>query len=263
MHFPENIQKTARLTFCYRTSRLLLHVLTGVVLSAVLLPCCTKRFTNRIIQWWSKSLINIFNIQIHAQGHVPSVNSFPKGSLFVANHISWVDIHALMSLIPLRFIAKSDIKDWPVFGYLAAKANVLFIERGKRSEAGRIVNTAYESLMAHEHLCYFPEGTTTDGTHMLPFKGSLMQAAINAKTTIQPVAIFYPLASKTANVHMAYAGDTSMLASMYSILWQAKPTVELNFFAPIHLAALNKNFLDRRQLTQSIELLIKQHLYPQ
>jgi len=238
-----------------------MHILIGVIFSALLLPCCAPRFRNRIIQWWSKSLIGIFNIQVHAQGHIPSFNSFPSGSLFVANHISWVDIHALMSLIPLRFIAKSDIRSWPVFGYLAAKANVLFIERGKRSEAGRIVDTAYESLMAHEHLCYFPEGTTTDGTHMLPFKGSLMQAAINAKTSIQPVAIFYPLKDKKANIQMAYAGETSMLESMYNILWQANPVIELNFFAPIHLAALNQKFLERRQLNQAIYTQIHQHLY--
>ena len=84
--------------------------------------------------------------------------------MFVANHISWSDIHALNSVIPVRFIAKSDIKSWPIFGYLVRKSNTIFVERGKRQEAGRIVDLTKESLSAGDNVCFFPEGTTTDGT---------------------------------------------------------------------------------------------------
>ena len=75
--------------------------------------------------------------------------------LLVANHISWIDIFALMSHTPLRFVAKSDIQHWPLLGYLASKGNVLFIDRSKRQEAKRMTQTLLRHLNAGEKLCYF------------------------------------------------------------------------------------------------------------
>ena len=181
--------------------------------------------------------------------------------LLVANHISWIDIFALMSHVPLRFIAKSDIQQWPLFGYLASKGNVLFIDRSKRQEAKRMSNALLHHLNAGERLCYFPEGTTTDGTHLLPFKGSLLQAAINADAHIQPVAVFYPLEHRAANTLMAYAGETTMLESMVNILRQRAPTVELTFFAPINTATTSHEQRDRRVIADQIQQQIQQYLY--
>jgi 1-acyl-sn-glycerol-3-phosphate acyltransferase len=171
--------------------------------------------------------------------------------MFVANHISWVDIHALNSLIPLRFIAKSDIKNWPVFGYLVQKADTLFIDRNKRQEAGRIVEITAESLKSGDNLCFFPEGTTSDGTglegaRVLAFKGSVLQAAIDANTHVWPVAIHYPAANGGINTEIAYAGETTLIESMRNILQQAEPIVTLHF-----LQAINASDQNRRDLTQT------------
>jgi 1-acyl-sn-glycerol-3-phosphate acyltransferase len=182
------------------------------------------------------------------------------GAMFVANHISWMDIHALNSIISLRFIAKSEIKSWPILGYLAKKANVLFIDRDKRQETGRIVQMTSNSLSSGDNLCLFPEGTTTDGTKIMPFKSSIIQAAIHAKVTIHPVAIRYPGLNGKANTEMAYAGETTMRESMQQILKQRNPIVELHFLAPISTVELHENDKDRRKLTQQIEQQIKEKL---
>lgn len=183
-----------------------------------------------------------------------------SGAMVVANHISWVDIHALNSIVPLRFIAKAEISQWPVFGYLAKKSNALFIDRDKRQHAARIVNMTSKRLMEGDNLCIFPEGTTTDGTDLMPFKSSILQAAIHANATIHPVAIRYPCLDGSTNISMAYAGETTMKESMQQILLQKNPVVELHFLAPIITAGLSEGAKDRRKLALSIQSSIRQKL---
>ncbi len=178
--------------------------------------------------------------------------------MLVANHISWADIHALNSVVPLRFIAKSEIKAWPIFGYLATKANALFIDRTKRHDAARIVEATAQSLANGDNLCLFPEGTTTDGTEIKPFKSSLIQAAIHANAIIYPVAIRYPRLDGGINTKVAYAGETTLTESMQQVLFQKHPVVELHFLAPISTADLADK--DRRLLTLHIQDLISKKL---
>ena len=218
-----------------------------------MLPLVNIAQKRRIIKWWCGGLLRAFHIQVNTFGSLPPANV--QGIMFVANHISWADIHALNSLIPLRFVAKSDIKDWPIFGYLVTKANTLFIDRSKRQEAGRIVETVAGSLKAGDNLCYFPEGTTTDGTHMLAFKSSVLQAAINANTQLWPLAIRYINEDGSINTEMAYAGETSMMASMKLIMMQKNAVVELHFLAPIQATSR-----DRRELTDAAFQAIKAKL---
>lgn len=182
--------------------------------------------------------------------------------MFVANHISWSDIHAINSIVVPRFIAKSEIKNWPVFGYLVSRVNTLFIDRSKKKDAKRTIDIAVQSLQAGDNLCLFPEGTTTDGTTVQPFKSSLIQAAIEAKATIWPIAIRYPHPNGGANIDVAYAGETTLIESMQKILAQKQPTIELHFLSPIIPEDAAK--LDRRTLTLHVETLIRQQLaqYP-
>ncbi|CAN4267255.1 PlsC 1-acyl-sn-glycerol-3-phosphate acyltransferase [Methylophilaceae bacterium] len=166
--------------------------------------------------------------------------------MFVANHISWSDIHALNSKIALRFIAKAEIRSWPIFGYLVAKANTLFIDRSKKQEAAKIVNITAASLIAGDNLCFFPEGTTTDGKQVLPFKSSVLQAAISANSVIWPVAIRYVNKDGSINTNMAYAGETVLIESMLEVIKQKNALVELHFLSPIKTSGK-----DRHDLTQA------------
>lgn len=194
-----------------------------------------------LIQWWCGGLLRAFHIKLHTFGDLPAANI--QGVMFVANHVSWADIHAINSLIKLRFIAKSDITSWPIFGYLAKKANALFIDRSKRQEAGRLVQTAANSLLAGDNLGYFPEGTTTDGKQVLPFKSSVLQAAISANSQVWPIAIRYLHADGSLNTAMAYAGETTLIESMNAIINTKNPLVELHFLSPIEATGQNRRDL--------------------
>lgn len=246
--------KSNQFTRIYRISRILIHTTTGLTIAALVLPFIQKKTKLSLIKWWCGGLLRAFNIKVVTFGDLPAPSL--KGVMFVANHISWSDIHALNSLIPLRFIAKSDIKNWPIFGYLVQKADTLFIDRNKRQEAGRIVDITVDSLKSGDNLCFFPEGTTTDGagtsgtglegTRVLPFKSSVLQAAIDANTQVWPIAIKYVNADGSINTAMAYAGETSLIESMHQVLMQKNPVVELHFLTPLATEGQN-----RRDLTQA------------
>jgi 1-acyl-sn-glycerol-3-phosphate acyltransferase len=233
--------------------------MVGLTLAALVLPLISKSTNLKLIKWWCGGLLRAFNIKVILHGNLP--NHQTQKTMFVANHVSWSDIHSLNSIIPLRFIAKSDIKSWPIFGYLVRKSNTIFVERGKRQEAGRIVELTKDSLAAGDNVCFFPEGTTTDGTGagghgiqsnalqgapVLAFKSSVLQAAIDANATIWPVAIRYSHVDGSINTQMAYAGETTLVESMQNVLRQKNPTVNLHFLAPIQTDGQN-----RREVTKA------------
>jgi len=228
-------------------------------MAAMAMPLCSKQGRLAIICWWSKTLLRIVNVQMKVYGQTPPTYTSARNNLLIANHISWLDIHAINSVLPVRFIAKSDIKSWPLFGYLAKKSQVLFIERGKRQHATRIVALTTQSLKAGDNVCLFPEGTTTDGTCIAPFKGSVMQSALQANSTIWPIAIRYPRLDGSINTEVAYAGDTTLVESILRVIGQPQVVLELHFLAPISLEPKAAQ-QHRRDLTGHLQQLIAKQL---
>lgn len=174
--------------------------------------------------------------------------------MFVANHVSWIDIYAINSVRTVRFVAMAEIRQWPVFGWLAAQVNTLFTDRARRHDAGRMVSITADSLRAGDCLCYFPEGTTTDGNMLKPFKSSLMQAAVNADARICPIAIRYPGSDGGTNTELSYA-NLNLLQSVGKVLAQRAPVVEL-FFGE----AIEAGNRERRDISSSARAFIGRSL---
>ncbi|RYG28534.1 MAG: 1-acyl-sn-glycerol-3-phosphate acyltransferase, partial [Burkholderiales bacterium] len=139
--------------------------------------------------------------------------------LVVANHMSWLDILVMNAAQPARFVSKSDAKRWPLLGSLITGAGTLYIERGNRRDAMRMVHHMAERLRERDILAIFPEGTTGDGRALLPFHANLFQAAISANAPILPVALRF-IDSRTGAPHDApvFVGDTTLLASIWATL---------------------------------------------
>jgi len=232
---------------------MVIHTIYGMIIATVLLPGANPRQRDAIISRWSTSLLALLNIRVIARGTLPGPDV--TSTMFVANHISWVDIHALNTVRAVRFIAKSEVRGWPVFGWFAQKSNTLFIDRSKKHDAGRIVEVVTESLKAGDCLCYFPEGTTTDGTELKAFKGSIMQAAINTDSMIWPFTVRYPDEDGSANTEMAYWGEMSLVDSIWLVLSQRSPVVELEFLPPV-----SPRGHERRGLTISVRQAIAEKL---
>lgn len=203
----------ARLARTFRQLRIALHLLKGVALVLFVYPCSASSRRLALKQSWSQRLLDILGVRVDvAPGEIVA------GSLVVANHISWLDVFVLNAARPLAFVAKSEVREWPLIGWLAARTDTVFLRRGSRGHA-RLVNAEIGALFAAgKAVAVFPEGTTTDGSRLLGFHAALLQAAIESGRPIQPVALVYAAADGTRSQAPAYVGDTSLLASLNAIL---------------------------------------------
>jgi len=221
--------------------RLISHLLHGMATATFVLSRSTPEQREQRIQQWCKHILVILHIRVVTSGQLPDART--TRTLFVSNHISWIDIWALKQLHPMRFVAKSEIRGWPVIGWLAERSGTLFIARHKRQEIGRTMNNVEQALAQDDCLCFFPEGTTTDGTELKPFKSSLFQAAINADALVWPLAIHYPDTAGGTNTEVAYCGDITMQQSLWAVLRQQEIVVELHFAAPLPAAGQERRHL--------------------
>jgi 1-acyl-sn-glycerol-3-phosphate acyltransferase len=236
-----------------RITRIILHICYGLALSTLILPFSHRKQRIQIISRWSQKLLDVMNIHLKIQGTAPDHHL--TSTMFVGNHISWLDIHVLNSIHAVRFIAKAEVRQWPVLGWLARQGGTLFIERDQKKDAIRVIDTAAKRLAQGDCLCFFPEGTTTDGTTLLTFKGSLMQAPINAKAKVWPFVIEYPNQYGHPNLAMAFAGETTLLESIWQIVSLSKPQATITF-----LAKISPEGHERRGLTIAVRHAIATHL---
>lgn len=223
----------------FRAFRLSLHIGYGLLMAAIY-PRLPAKMRRRILQHWSADLLTIFNVKLET-----AENPVSRGGLIVSNHISWLDVFVLNSVMPMCFVAKSEVRRWPAIGWLCARANTLFIERGNARAASRM-NTQLSALMRQgECLAVFPEGTSTDGAQVAHFHAFLLQPAIDANVALHPIAIRYQDESGERSTAAAYCGDISFGASLWTLLNTAVLHVRVVATPPLDAAAF-----ERRELAQ-------------
>jgi 1-acyl-sn-glycerol-3-phosphate acyltransferase len=140
-----------------------------------------------------------------------------KPYLLVANHISWLDIHIINSIRPVIFVAKADVSKWPIFGYLASMLGTIFLKREKLSDIKRVIQLMREKLNNQEVVAIFPEGTSSDGKSVLPFKSNLFEAAHQAQVDVLPITIQYTENDQYSD-RAAFIGDMELIDSIKNIL---------------------------------------------
>lgn len=195
----------------WRLLRVLLHILNGLWTIWREFPKLSQHEREARAQTWAKALLGKLAIELQVVG-IPA--SGPV--LLVANHISWLDIVAMQAARNCRFISKSDVRHWPLVGMLVAGAGTLFIERTSRRDAMRVVHLMADQLRAGDVLAVFPEGTTGDGTEVLPFHANLLQPAISVNVPVQPVALrFVDGATGQPSLVPCYIGDDTLMQSLW------------------------------------------------
>jgi len=243
---------TRRLIALFRSACFVFHLLAGLCI-ALIYPQLALKTRRHILQAWSTILLCIFNVRIDIDKD-DLLHKFRHG-LIVSNHISWLDVFVLNSVLPMRFVAKSDLRHWPVFGWLSVRVQTLFIERGKVRSAARINVEMVELLKRGESLAIFPEGTTTNGEQVAHFHSSLFQPAIDAGVQVFPVTIRYQDASGSHNIAPAYIDDMSFIASLWNILNTHSLHVRLTTSAAIDTLSGNRRELTR-MAQQSISIAL-------
>lgn len=221
--------------------RVVWHLIAGLLTSAVVFPLVGAAGRERLIRRWSAKLIGICGVVIRVRDLSGGVDAQP--ALIVANHVSWLDIFVINSLQPCRFVAKSDIRDWPLIGWLCEKAGTIFIARGRQRDVRRIFEGLVTSIHAGERVAFFPEGTTVAQGQVLPFHANLFEAAIDARVPVRPYAIKYLDAADKLHPAADFIGDMTFAESMVAILKSRRFVAELTLLPLIETEGAHRRDL--------------------
>lgn len=190
--------------------------------------------------------------------------SLERPTLYVANHVSYLDILVLGSLLKARFVAKSEVAGWPGISFLAIIGRTLFIDRRPARAASQTAKIA-ALLQQGESLIIFPEGTSTDGNRMAPFKSALFSAAefevAGKPLLVQPLSITYtrlngmPMGRVWRPLY-AWYGDMSLAPHLWRALGLGQAEIEVEFHPPVRLS----DYASRKGLAQHCERMVRHGL---
>jgi 1-acyl-sn-glycerol-3-phosphate acyltransferase len=232
-----------------------LHVLRGVITLFLLFPLISVDGKKQHIQRWSKRLLRIFGIELL----VNHAELLPQSSyLLASNHVSWMDIHVINAFNPVRFVAKSEVEKWPIFGWMAKQLGTIFIKRESSRHARQVVD-GMATILKTQSVCIFPEGTSTIGKSVQSFKSNLFESAAISEVPVCALALAY--FDRYTGQHSevpAFIGDMGLIGSMARILKNRRLRVELTIFAPIQ--ASPDMPMDRKALALHCQEQIAQYL---
>ena len=232
----------------WRLWRVVIHLGRGLWIIHRVFPRLSMLEQEARVQAWAITMLDRLALQLVVRG-APSNGPV----LLAANHISWADIVVMHAARHCRFISKDDVKHWPIVGTLATAAGTLYISRASPRDAMRVVHHMVECLQAGDVLAVFPEGTTGDGSTLLPFHGNLLQAAISAHAPVQPVALSFSDASTgQRSFAPCYIGNDTLVQSLWRTLCADRLQVIVEF-GETQLAAGR----DRRQWALDLHASIK------
>ena len=222
------------LRYLIRVPLLSWHLLIDLPLVLLLITPLTaglrvgdERLEHRAIRAWSAGLMRIFGFRLRRVG-----TPLPGAAMFVANHVSWIDIEALHSQRMMGFVAKREISGWPVVGWLAARGETIFHHRGSTESLGGVLHEMLARLRAGRSVGVFPEGGTRGGGEIGPFHARIFLAAVEAGVPVQPVALRYGERGEAQSV-VAFQNRESFFANFVRLLGEPSRSAEIHFLQPI------------------------------
>jgi 1-acyl-sn-glycerol-3-phosphate acyltransferase len=205
----------------WRLTTLVVILLVGLLILLLGYRWLSVAGRNRIKQHWSTWLVMACGLRVVLNR--PAGSPTPLPDFLVMNHVSWLDIFVLNSVLPATFVAKAEIRRWPLIGWLVAGSGTIFVERGSRHAVRRVNQLMAKRLAAGERVAFFPEGTTSDGTSLLPFHTSLFASAMESdgetfqRQVIQPIALIYFQRGRFSTIP-AFVGEQTLVQSIVQIL---------------------------------------------
>ncbi|WP_040440211.1 lysophospholipid acyltransferase family protein [Roseibium aggregatum] len=215
----------------------------------------------RLPQLWHRIATRLVGIKIEQIG-TPATD---RPLLIASNHASWVDITVVGSLMPLSFIAKSEVSGWPIFGLFAKLQRTVFVNRTRRTETAQVADTIAQRMAAGDAMVLFAEGTSNDGNCVLPFRSALLGAATRAigedetsKVWVQPLSVayqgFYGLPMGRAHrPHVAWYGDMELAGHLWGIFSRGALDVVVRWGEPV----LVDRTTDRKALSRRLETEVR------
>ena len=235
-----------------RAGRLAAHLLSLYTHARVVAPRTRRAEREILIRTLARRLLDVLAVRVRVTG-APLPSRGPL--LLVANHVSWLDPYAINAVLAARFVAKSEVAGWPVIGTIARGFDSLFIVRGSVCDAARTKDRMAEALRAGERVAVFPEGTTTDGRQVARFHTALLQAAIDAGASVQPIAIRYTDAAGRPSEAPVFVGDMTLASSLGRVLATPELHAHLTVGPAIPAAGWNRRelaWLTRRCIANAL-----------
>ena len=222
------------LRYLIRVPFLLWHVLIDLPIILLLGSPLTggilvggERLEHRVIRAWSAGLLRLFGLRLRRYGE-----PLPGATLFVANHVSWIDIETLHSQRMMGFVAKREIASWPVVGWLASRGETIFHARGSTESLGGVLHEMLARLRSGRSVGVFPEGGTRGGGQVGPFHARIFLAAVEAGVPVQPVALRYGEGGSAQSI-IAFQPGESFFANFIRLLGEPSRVAEVHFLEPI------------------------------
>jgi 1-acyl-sn-glycerol-3-phosphate acyltransferase len=219
------LRTTARahgLVRALRLARVGLHLAAGCVISAWLYPLLNAKMRRTVRRAWAARLLRILGARLDV-----GAARIAPGSLVVANHVSWLDAVALHAALPVAIVAKAEARRWPLLGRLLERNDTLFVERRASRDLLRVNREIAARLARGESVAAFPEGTTTDGAHVLPFRPALFEPAVAGGHPLHALALLYRDAAGRRCAEAAYIDQMSLWQSLWRIAALERLSIEL------------------------------------
>jgi 1-acyl-sn-glycerol-3-phosphate acyltransferase len=172
---------------------------------------------------WCAKLLPRLGIDFRHEGELP------ERGLIVSNHQSYLDIIVLSALCPCTFVAKKEVRLWPIFGWMATMNGTVFVDRQRPRETGQVNDQLDLALQSGLRVVLFPEGTSTDGTKVLPFRSPLFASAVSANEAVTPAHIRYSVSEGSVEQDICYWGDMTFLPHILKALSLQKVSVLVRF----------------------------------
>lgn len=234
----------------WRLMRAIGHIVLGLLEVHLRWAHMNERQRHQRIIEWSARLLHLLGIEVEVHG---SPHAGPK--LVVANHVSWLDIIAINSVMPSRFVSKAEVGQWPLLGRLVTAAGTLYLVRERRRDAMRVLGLMAQALRDGDTVAVFPEGTTGTGHELMHFHANLLQSAIDAPAPILPVVIAYREHGHRVSPSAAYVGDMGLLGSLWRVVTARRLCVSLDF-----MSAQTVAHADRRALCERLHADMSERL---
>jgi len=202
----------------------LLVVTTNYFLTAARAPKGKQRLARA--EWLSRSSrrhLKIFGYSAKVSGEIP------RAGLLISNHLSYLDILALSATTPAVFVSKAEVRKWPIFGWCAAIAGTVFVDRERRTHVGEVNREIETALAAGALVVIFPEGTSTNGEKILPFRTSLLEPAARGNHEISVSWLHYELKDGDARNEVCYWGDHSFVSHLLNLLGKKSIRTTIRF----------------------------------
>jgi 1-acyl-sn-glycerol-3-phosphate acyltransferase len=212
-----------------------------------------RRWRNFIFRNWGKTIVRVLGIKIHTNAIVPATPFF-----LVSNHLSYLDIVVLASQIDCVFIAKREVNRWPVFGLLSRSMDTIFIDRARNADIPRVNGLIAETLQHGQNIVVFPEGTSTAGANILPFKASLLEPAARGNFPVAYACIRYrtPPGEVPAHLSVCWWGAMTLMPHLWGVFRLSAIEATLTFGTETWQGT------DRKELAQRLHEAVTQIFIP-